>query len=229
MTVIVTGASRGIGRVIADRLHSLGYEVLGIATENIRDKDYDEAPYSIEECDVSNIQNVRALYEKVKHKKISGLVNSAGIFDAIPFEFQPYERYERIIAINLLGTMNMCSIFLKIMDKEVHTPIINMSSIAAHIPNSNTAYTASKNGVEGFTASLAKNLCNTKIRPNAICPGVINTDMSKVVFQNAADVKQYVASQPIGIQVTPSDIADIVELLFDPKSNCIGGQSIQIG
>jgi NAD(P)-dependent dehydrogenase (short-subunit alcohol dehydrogenase family) len=129
MTVIVTGASRGIGRVIADRLHSLGYEVLGIATENIRDKDYDEAPYSIEECDVSNIQNVRALYEKVKHKKISGLVNSAGIFDAIPFEFQPYERYERIIAINLLGTMNMCSIFLKIMDKEVHTPIINMFMI----------------------------------------------------------------------------------------------------
>lgn len=229
MTVIVTGASRGIGRVIAERLHFLGYEVLGIATKNIRDKDYEPAPYEIEECDVSDIENVRSVYQKIKHKKIVGLINCAGIFEAMPFDLQPYERYKEVISVNLLGTINMCSVFLKLMDKEVHTPIINMSSIAAHIPNSNTAYTASKSGVEGFTSSLAKDLCKTKIRPNAICPGVIKTDMSKGVFENNPNLKHYLASQPIGIQVSPSDIADIVELLFDPKSNCIGGQSIQIG
>jgi 3-oxoacyl-[acyl-carrier protein] reductase len=229
VTVIVTGASRGIGRVVAERLHSIGYEVLGISTKNIRDKDYEPAPYSIEECDVSDIENVRSVYEKIKHKKIAGLVNCAGIFEAAPFELQPYERYKEVISVNLLGTMNMCSVFLKLMDTETHTPIINMSSIAAHIPNSNTAYTASKSGVEGFTSSLAKDLRKTKIRPNAICPGVINTDMAKGVFENNPDLRYYIASQPIGIQVTSSDIADIVELLFDPKSNCIGGQSIQIG
>lgn len=229
MTVIVTGASRGIGRVVAERLHSLGYEILGISTKSIRDKDYELAPYNIEECDVSDIESVKSVYEKIKHKKIVGLVNCAGIFEAAPFALQPYERYERVIAVNLLGTINMCSVFLKLMNKEVHTPIINMSSIAVHIPNSNTAYTASKSGVEGFTSALAKDLNKTKIRPNAICPGVIKTDMTHGIWENNPNLRQYIESQPIGIQVTSSDIADIVELLFDPKSNCIGGQSIQIG
>lgn len=229
MTVIVTGASRGIGRVVAERLHSLGYEILGISTQSIRDKDYQPALYDIEECDVSDIESVRSVYQKIKHKKIVGLINCAGIFESAPFNLLPYERYSEVILVNLLGTINTCSVFLKLMDKDVHTPIINMSSIAAHIPNSNTAYTASKSGVEGFTASLAKDLCKTKIRPNAICPSVINTDMAKVVFENNPNLDQYLAAQPIGIQVTASDIADIVELLFDPKSNCIGGQSIQIG
>jgi len=229
MTVIVTGASRGIGRVIAERLHSLGYEVLGIATKNIRDKDYQPAPYEIEECDVSNIENVKSVYQKIKHKKIVGLINCAGIFEAAPFSLLPYERYNEVISVNLIGTINTCSVFLKLMDKDVHTPIINMSSIAAHIPNSNTAYTASKSGVEGFTSSLAKDLSKTKIRPNAICPSVVDTDMAKVVFKNNPNLEHYLSAQPIGIQVAPSDIADIVELLFDPKSNCIGGQSIQIG
>jgi NAD(P)-dependent dehydrogenase (short-subunit alcohol dehydrogenase family) len=229
VTVIVTGASRGIGRVVAERLHSLGYEILGISTQSIRDKDYQPALYDIEECDVSDIESVRSVYQKIKHKKIVGLINCAGIFESAPFNLLPYERYSEVILVNLLGTINTCSVFLKLMDKDVHTPIINMSSIAAHIPNSNTAYTASKSGVEGFTASLAKDLCKTKIRPNAICPSVINTDMAKVVFENNPNLDQYLAAQPIGIQVTASDIADIVELLFDPKSNCIGGQSIQIG
>jgi 3-oxoacyl-[acyl-carrier protein] reductase len=203
--------------------------VLGIATKSIRDKDYQPAPYEIEECDVSNIENVRSVYQKIKHKKIAGLINCAGIFEAAPFSLLPYERYNEVISVNLIGTINTCSVFLKLMDKDVHTPIINMSSIAAHIPNSNTAYTASKSGVEGFTSSLAKDLSKTKIRPNAICPSVVDTDMAKVVFNNNPNLEHYLSAQPIGIQVAPSDIADIVELLFDPKSNCIGGQSIQIG
>lgn len=115
------------------------------------------------------------------------------------------------------------------MDVNVHTPIINMSSIAAHIPNSNTAYTASKLGIEGFTSSLAKDLYKTKIRPNAICPGLVRTDMSNSVFATSPHLQYYIATQPIGIEVSTSDIADVVELLFDPKSNCIGGQSIQVG
>jgi 3-oxoacyl-[acyl-carrier protein] reductase len=229
MTVIVTGASRGIGRAIADRLYSLGHDVIGIAIKNVRDDDYVFPKYKIEQCDVSKIESVRLFYEKIKDKKITGLVNCAGIMEPLPISSQPYEKYEKVIGINLIGTMNTCSVFLDLMDKNTHTPIINMSSIAAHVPNSNTSYTASKFGIEGFTSSLAKELYKTKIRPNAICPGLVNTDMSRVVFATNPHLQYYIATQPIGIEVTPSDIADIVELLFDPKSNCIGGQSIQIG
>lgn len=229
MTVIVTGASRGIGRAIAERLHKSGHEVIGISIKSPLDKNYNDPEFLIENADVSSIEDLKLVYEKIKEKKITGLVNCAGVFDALPFSMLSSKRYYEIININLLGTINTCSIFLKLMDESVHTPIVNISSIAAHIPNSTTIYTASKHAVEGFTASLAKDLSKTKIRPNAICPGVIETDMYKSVFKNAPVLSSYVESQPIGIPLTVSHVADVVELLFDPKSNCIGGQSIQIG
>ena len=229
MTVIVTGASRGIGRAIADRLYSLGHDVIGIAIKSVREDNYIFPPYKIEQCDVSDIESVRLFYEKIKDKTVSGLVNCAGIMEPLTFALQPYEKYKKIIGTNLIGTINTCSVFLDLMNKDIHTPIINMSSIAAHIPNSNTAYTASKSGIEGFTSSLAKDLYKTKIRPNAICPGLVRTDMSESVFVTSPHLQYYIATQPIGIEVSTSDIADVVELLFDPKSSCIGGQSIQIG
>lgn len=229
MTVIVTGASRGIGRAVADRLHASGHEVIGIALKSSLDDRYDEPEFLIEEADVSSLEDIKAVYQKIKDKKISGLVNCAGIFDALPFSMVSSNRYYEVINVNLLGTINACSVFLKLMDPHIHTPIINISSIAAHIPNSTTIYTASKYAVEGFTSSLAKDLSSTKIRPNSICPGVIETDMYRAVFKDAPVLKSYIESQPIGIPLTVSHVADVVELLFDPKSNCIGGQSIQIG
>lgn len=231
MTVIVTGASRGIGRAIADRLHSLGYEVLGISLRDPVDLRYESPDYPIEKADISDINSLNEIYEKVKNTKITGLVNSAGVFENLPFLFFPYNNYKKIIDVNLIGAMNMCSVFLKLMDKEVHTPIVNISSIAAHYPNHSTAYTASKMGLEGFTKSLAKDLSHTKIRPNCICPGFIKTDMTKanLVFSDSNTLKEYVSSQPIGIPLTVEHVADVVELLFNEKSNCVGGQSIQIG
>ena len=229
MTVIVTGASRGIGRSVADRLHSAGHDVLGIALPSPLDSNYSVPEYPIEHADVSNIENLYSVYEKIKHKKISGLINCAGVYESLPFSILTRDKYFDIININLLGTMNTCSVFLKLMDKQVHTPIINVSSIAAHSANEATAYTASKYGVEGFTSSLARDLRNTMIRPNSICPGVIDTDMYSAVFRDAPILQSYIDMQPIGIQLTVEDVADVVELLFDSRSNKIGGQAIRLG
>lgn len=229
MTVIVTGASRGIGRAVADRLHFLGHEVIGISLSSPLDFKYDIPAYLIKQADVTNIDDLNNIYKDIKGKTVSGLINCAGIFESLPIKIFPYENYKKVIDINLLGTINTCSTFIKLMNKDIHTPIINISSIAAHIPNQNTAYTASKFAVEGFTAALAKDLSGTKIRPNAICPGMIETDMTRATFQNKLGMDYYTQSQPVGIALDTSHVADIVELLFDPRSNCIGGQSIQIG
>ena len=125
--------------------------------------------------------------------------------------------------------MNTCSLFIKLMDKNLHTPIINIGSSVAHVRNNATAYTASKFAVEGFTSSLAKELSDTKIRPNVICPGMIETRMTSATFKDTNKIQSYINSQPIGIPLSVDHVADVVELLFDPKSNCIGGQAIQIG
>ncbi len=229
MTVIVTGASRGIGRSVAERLESLGHEVIGISTSSPLDDKYVKPKYAIEQADVSDITSLSLVYEKIKNKKISGLVNCAGIFESLPMSIFKYENYKKVIDVNLIGTINSCSLFIKLMDKDVHIFIINISSIAAHVTNSSTAYTASKFGVEGFTSSLAKELSNTKIRPNAICPGMIETDMTRPTFNGDIRLESFIKSQPVGIRLTKEHVSDVVELLFDPKSNCIGGQAIQIG
>lgn len=229
MTVVITGASRGIGRAIADRLYSLGHNILGISLSSPLDLKYEKPEYQIEQADVTNINDLHKVSEFLKGKTVSGLINCAGAYESLPFSFFPYLNYKKIIDINLMGTINACSVFIKFMDKDIHTPIINISSIVAHVVNSSTIYTTSKHAVEGFTSSLAKELNKTKIRPNAICPGMIETDMTRASFNNQNLIQSYVESQPVGIPLSLDHVANVVELLFDPKSNCIGGQAIQIG
>lgn len=229
MTVIVTGASRGIGRAIAERLYLLGHDVLGIYKYNVIDEKYPLPVFETEQADVTKIKDLKLVYEKIKHKKVTGLINAAGIFSAMPIQNFEYENYKAVIDTNLIGSINTCSIFINLMDKNIHTPIINISSIAAHVINRETVYTASKAGLEGFTSSLAKELSGTKIRPNAICPGMIETDMTRITSKDKNLWNTLVQNQPMGIQLTPQHVADVVELLFNPKSSCIGGQSIQIG
>lgn len=229
MTVIVTGASRGIGRAIAERLYLKGHDVLGISKYSKEDDKYPAPIFEMEQADVTKIEDLNKVYEKIKHKTVSGLVNSAGIFTAMPIEYFKYEYYKKVIDTNLIGAMNTCSIFIKLMDKKTYTPIINISSLASSTINDATAYTASKAGLDGFTAALAKELRATKIRPNSICPGIINTDMNILKANDKKLWQALVNAQPIGIQLTTQHVADVVELLFDEKSSCIGGQSIKIG
>ncbi len=229
MTVVVTGASRGIGRAIAERLYLKGYDVLGIYKKTIEDNKYSPTIFELEQADVTSIEDLNLIYEKIKYRGVSGLINAAGLFAAWPINNFKYEDYKKIIETNLIGSINTCSIFLDLMDKNKHTPIINISSIASFVTNDATIYTASKAGLNGFTASLAKELKHTKIRPNCICPGMIETDMTRLTALDKNKWKALVESQPIGIQLTPQNVADIVEILFDEKSSCIGGQSIQIG
>jgi len=229
MTVIVTGASRGIGRAIAERLYLKGYDVLGIYKYSLKDDKYKNPIFELEQADVTKIEDLNLIYEKIKHKKISGLINAAGVFSSWPIYNFKYEDYKTVIDTNLIGAINVCSVFIKLMDKEKHTPIINIGSMAAHVTNDATAYTASKAGLEGFTSSLAKELKLTKIRPNTICPGMIETDMTKLTALDKVKWNHLVDSQPIGMQLTPEHVANIVEILFDEKSSCIGGQSIEIG
>lgn len=229
MTVIVTGASSGIGRAIAERLYSKGHEVIGISKYSVEDDRYPAPDFQLEQADVTNIDDLKAVYDKIKNKKVTGLVNAAGYFASYPMNYFKYEEYKKVIDINLIGIINSCSVFIGLMDRKVHTPIINISSAASLTPNVSTVYTASKAGVNAFTLSLAKELSNTKIRPNAICPGLIETDMTRVTALDKKTWITMVEKQPIGIQLVPDDVADIVELLFDEKSSSIGGQSIQIG
>jgi 3-oxoacyl-[acyl-carrier protein] reductase len=113
------------------------------------------------------------------------------------------------------------------MDHTQHSQIISISSLAATMTNEASAYAAAKAGVEALTKSIAKQSSMTSIRANCIAPGPIQTEFIKDMPEFI--VKQGVDRQIINKYFTPEDIADVVELLLDPRSNSITGQVLNIG
>lgn len=227
MNIVITGASRGIGRSIADRFYSKGFNVIGIHYDSFIHKPAPGIKFELIKADVSDISSLNQVSEKLGDIKLSGLINAAGIYENRSIEDFDPSRYKRIIDVNLLGTINSCKVFAKKMDADTHTPIINFGSIAAHIQNTSFAYSSSKAAVENFTRSLALQFNKTKIRPNCLCPGYVDTDMTMGSPENL--VQEHLKNQVLQNKINIDDIVDIVELLFDERSRSISGQCIQIG
>jgi 3-oxoacyl-[acyl-carrier protein] reductase len=226
--IIVTGSSRGIGNVIANRLSKNGYDVIGIS----RGIPQNDVSFKTYQADVSQQNTLTPIFEDLKEKNITvqALINCAGILETPFVDWLTIEQseMESIFSTNVIGTMNSCQVFLPLMDKKQHTPIINMASLSAHSVTDFAIYGASKHAVYGFTKSLAKKLQNTSIRPNCISPGPIKSTMTEGIPDMA--FKLFAGSQIINRTVfTSDDICNVVELLLDPKSSSLTGQAFHIG
>lgn len=227
--IIVTGSSKGIGNAIANRLSENGHEVLGIS----RTLPKDESKFKTYQGDVTQKESLIKLQNELKEKNITvtGLINAAGILENVLVDWmtKTQPEIEEVFNTNVIGVINSCQAFIPLMNKKEHTPIINMTSISAHVPTDLMIYGPSKYAIYGFTKNLAKNLKNTAIRPNCISPGpIFPTGMTEAV----PDVllKHYSTSQIINGKIfSPQDVCDIVELLLDPKSNTLTGQAFHIG
>jgi len=222
--IIVTGASRGLGRALSERLTAKGFEVLGLA------RNASETPFECLSCDVSSYESVKDVVKQVKARRVevTGLVNAAGIAQMNLVIAMTSESVRRIIETNLLGTINCCQLVAPLMLRQKSGCIINFSTIAVPLSlKGESVYIASKAGVEGFTRSFAREMSDFGIRVNCLAPGPIDTDLIRGV--TAKQIKEIVSRQVIQKQFGADSVSDLTELLFDPRSYSISGQVLHVG
>jgi 3-oxoacyl-[acyl-carrier protein] reductase len=222
--IIVTGASKGLGRAISDRLISRDIPVFGLA-RNVKN-----IPFPSMACDVSSYENVKAVSRVLKKEGVivQGLINAAGIASMNLAVTTPSKVSQNIVNTNLLGTIYCCQLIAPLMLRKKTGSIINFSTIAVALGlKGESIYAASKAGVEGFTRSFAREMADFNINVNCIAPGPIDTNLLKGI--SAEQIKKIVSQQIIPKQFTPDSISDLVELLLDKRSISLSGQVLYVG
>ncbi|KAB8320839.1 3-oxoacyl-[acyl-carrier-protein] reductase [Tolypothrix campylonemoides VB511288] len=231
---IVTGASRGIGRAIAQELAKLGANVVvnyassSNAAEELVDTITKAGGKAIAlQADVSQADQVEALVNTAMEKlnRVDILVNNAGINrDNLLLRMKP-EDWQAVIDLNLTGVFLCTRIVSKIMLKQRSGRIINITSVAGQMGNPGQAnYSAAKAGVIGFTKTIAKEFASRGITVNAVAPGFIATDMTTNI--NAEEILKYI---PLGRYGQPEEVAGMVRFLAaDPAAAYITGQVFNV-
>lgn len=223
--IIVTGASRGLGRAIAERLVEKGHRVVGLSRRSERG-----LPFQTLQVDVTSERSVKEVVKSLRDydQPPVFLVNAAGIASMNLTLMAPPDSIRRVVETNLLGTIFMCQSIAPLMVRGGGGSIVNFSTIAVSLALSGeSAYSASKAGVEAFSRTLARELSAHGIVVNCIAPGPIATDLLRGVSQGQVD--RIVEQQIIRRQFTASDVCDVVELLFDSKSRSLTGHVLHVG
>lgn len=230
-TALVTGASKGIGRQIAITLAQNGYTVIGTYNSTSDGLDIISKLHGIiyEKCDVRDYAQVVALFEHIKDsfKSLDAVVNCAGVSWVGLLQDMTEEEIAKLVGINLSGTIFVCQQAADVMVKQHAGSIVNISSVWGNNGASCEAvYSATKGGINAFTKAMAQELAPSGIRVNAVCPGVIKTDMLSCFTEE--DLKALAEETPLGRLGTVQDVADIVEFLLSSKADFITGQIITV-
>lgn len=187
-TIVITGASRGLGKALALRLADEGCNLalLARSEEDLQDlvTEIDEKELSIVAkaypCDVTNFDQVEQTVENIMHDftKIDILVNNAGIWHEGPTEKAPIDKIQGVIRTNYEAVVYTCKAVIPYLKKQKHGQIFNIASNAANHPSADWGiYTGSKYAVKGFTESLSLELAKSKIKVSGFYPGGMNTQL----------------------------------------------------
>lgn len=221
MVVLVTGASRGIGREIAKRLAKEGNKVIANynkSEEQAKILQRENDNIEIYKADVSNREEVHEMVEYIlkEHGKIDVLINNAGISENKVFTDVTDEDWNKIINTDLYSVFCVTQEVLHSMIHNKKGCIINISSVWGMVGAScETIYSVAKAGIDGMTKSLAKELGPSNIRVNSIAPGIIDTDMNKNLTQD--DIKIIEEEIPLGEIGKTIDIARCVDWLIQDE------------
>jgi 3-oxoacyl-[acyl-carrier protein] reductase len=232
-TALVTGASRGIGRAIALRLAAEGAKVIGTATS-------EEGAAGISAAladsggrgEVLNVSTSGSLEALIARLEAAGdlpgiLVNNAAITRDTLLLRMKEEDWNAVIDTNLSANFRISKLCVKRMMKERKGRIVNITSVVGLMGNAGQVnYAAAKAGVIGLTKSMARELASRNITVNAVAPGFIDTDMTRILpdAQKAALLTQI----PAGRLGTPEEIAAAVAFLVSPEAAYITGQTLSV-
>lgn len=233
-TVLITGATRGIGKAILEAFNDdyliigtgTSEESLSSITENLKLLKIEGKAFKL---DLNDRQSIKDLSVSLDKKEIYPdiLINNAGITrDNIMLRMQEDE-WDDVINIHLNGQYLLIKSFLKKMVKNRWGRIINISSTSAALGNKGQAnYAAAKAGIEAMSRSLARELGSRNINVNCVAPGFIETDMTKEISKGNQD---FFASQiPLGRLGKSSEIAEVVYFLASDQANYITGQTLHV-
>jgi len=232
---LVTGASRGIGRAIAERLGAGGATVIGTATSDkgaaaigsyLEEAGINGGGYALDVTDPASIDAVlKQVAEAFGAPTI--LVNNAGITRDNLLMRMKDEEWDEIMRTNLDSVFRMSRACLRAMMKARHGRIISVSSVVGASGNAGQAnYAAAKAGVVGFTKSLAREAGPRGITVNAVAPGFIDTDMTRALEE---EQRQALLEQiPAGRLGDPAEIAEAVAFLASPGAGYITGETIHV-
>lgn len=222
--IIVTGASRGLGRAITERLVEKGEEVIALA------RDKSNLTVHAIECDVSDYISVKNASREVKRlkKPIKAFINAAGVASMNMAVTTDESTVQKLIQTNLVGSIYCCQLFAPIMIRQKYGSFINFSTIAVALAlKGESVYAASKAGVEAFSRTFAREMADFNVRVNCIAPGPIRTDLLRGITD--AQIEKITAQQIIPKQFEKSDVCDLVELLIDDKAQSLSGQVLNLG
>lgn len=208
-TAIVTGASRGIGRALAETAASLGLNLtLAARTEGPLKEAADEIAkqYKIEvlpvTCDVTKLGDLENLVNKAKAKfgKVDILINCAGVSSQYPFNEQPIDDFERLAYTNYLGYVRLIRLVINDMIKQKYGAIINIvsgSTLVDPVPRNFIVYSSLKVGLRAFSKGLFWELRDHGIKVTSILPGVTDTDLTGKLKDITSDTSRLMGTQAI--------------------------------
>ena len=235
-TVLITGASRGIGRATAKKFAQNGYNVIihynksekkALSLEKeLRNYDIRTLTVKADITDEKQIKNMINIAQKT-FGKIDVLVNNAGI--SLTKQIQDYklEEIQKLFATNTIGSIIVTREVSKLMISEKYGKIVNISSIWGKVGGSmESAYSASKGATISLTLALAKELAPSGINVNCVCPGVIDTDMMK---NYSTETKEELKNAtPLNRLGKAEDIANAIYFLASEDASFVTGQILTV-
>lgn len=234
-SAIVTGAGRGLGKGIALKLASEGAKVIVV---DVAKEPAEETAAEIEAaggtakafvCNIAIQEEVKAMYDFTLEQfgTLDIAVNNAGINRDGMLHKMSAEQWNQVIAVNLTGTFFSVQCASQILREKGQGAIINIAS-ASWLGNIGQAnYAASKAGVVGLTKTASRELAKKGVTCNTICPGFIETDMTRGVPEKVWDIM--VGKIPMGRAGKPSDVANLVAFLASDEADYITGEVLNVG
>jgi len=222
---VVTGATRGIGYAIAERLLKDGLEVIATGT---RKNAKHPAGSSYYQVDFFDDNSVNKFIQYLKKQRINILVNNAGINKIGKFSSIDVKDFDLILRVNLRVPFQICQAVIPYMEKEKWGRIVNLTSIFGNITKEYRAsYSSSKFGLDGMTAALAAEVSERGILANSVGPGFIDTDMTRDVLDKS-DISKLKGRIPMKRLGQVNEIAALVSWLVSDENTYITGQNLMI-
>lgn len=225
--MLITGARKGIGRVLAETYTERGWRVIGCSRQA---SEYSDVNYRHFVLDVSDQDAVRKMMTSIRKEegRLDALINNAGIASMNAAMLTPTDTVRRIIETNVLGTFLLCQEATRLMQKNRWGRIVNFTSVAVPFRlEGEAAYAASKAAVESLTRILARELADNGITVNAVGPTSIQTDLLRGVPPEK--IQHLLTRQSIHRMGEPRDVINVIDFFLRPESDFITGQVIYLG
>lgn len=230
---VVTGAGSGIGAASVKRLHDEGATVIAADLSPEASAVHADMPrvqaVVLDACDHAGAMALLADVRS-RHGAVNGLVNCAGITGIGSIVDTEPAKHQKIMDVNLNGTINMCQAFVQaVKDDQGPRAIVNISSGAGLLGVANRlSYVASKFGITGISKSMAPELGPLGIRVNAVAPGVTRTPLMEYALKDPVKAKAILDAHPIGRIGEPGEIAAVIAFLLSDDASFMTGAVVSV-